>query len=429
MIRGTRRRGKYSIRESIKLNEDKMNKRGFLNIRIALSIALVLLLNISTTIAQRNADRFRDDLDVLKTDLPEKHINLFAKISKAEFEQRIEQIKMKADNLSEETFLNELLQLMVAIGDEHTSVFPPDFFSHALPISFTIFEEGIFVTSCTQPDLLLSELIAIDGTEIKTAIEGFKKIIPHENNSFFKTSLLYYVNNKYIIDGMDMNKSGDDVVYKLKKSDGTIDEIALNIGSDVDMQRAEQFSKIVSYPKRGNYNYSYDEVNSVLYFNYQNCKEDKNFPFEVFNDEMFQSIKANKPNKLVIDLRYNGGGNSAILKPFLTKLKDNYLNEKGRFYVLIGRMTFSSALLNAIELKQSYNAILVGEPTAGNVNHYGEIRSFTLPNTGMVVNYSTKYFKRLPNYEGAFIPDVIIRYSVENFKDCKDEALEYIYGQ
>lgn len=115
-----------------------------------------------------------------------------------------------------------------------------------------------------------------------------------------------------------------------------------------------------------------------------------------------------------------------MLQPFLDKLRTNYLNKEGSLFVLIGKNTFSSALLNAMDLKRNYNAILVGEPTSGNVNHYGELGGFALPNSMLVVLYSTKYFENWKGYEGTFIPDVEIEYSIDNFKNGIDEAIEYV---
>lgn len=170
----------------------------------------------------------------------------------------------------------------------------------------------------------------------------------------------------------------------------------------------------------------YNKEKNLIYFSYINCKEDANNPFEQFNKELFNAIKINNPDKLVLDLRYNGGGNSKILEPFLTQLKESYLNKRGKLYVLIGKMTFSSALLNAIDLKQNFNATLIGEPTAGSINHYGETRSFDLPNTKARVVYSTKYFEQWKGHDGALNPDIIVTYSLENFIKGKDEALEIV---
>lgn len=86
----------------------------------------------------------------------------------------------------------------------------------------------------------------------------------------------------------------------------------------------------------------------------------------------------------------------------------------------------ASALLNAFDLKKEFHSTLIGEETAGNLNHYGEIRSFTLPGCGAEVTYSTKYFENQPDAEGGLIPDIRISYSVHNFLQGKDEAIEAV---
>jgi hypothetical protein len=389
-------------------------------------IAISILLTGVTGYCQNKAEAYKADLDFLKSNLPQKHINLFAKISQSEFEKQISNIESKIDTLPEEEFLNELFQLMVAVGDEHTQINPLNLFSYTLPINFTFFKEGLFVTEATQPDLLLAQLKEINGMPVEKVMEKFKSIIPNYNQSFFQTILLFYINNTYILKGLRVTNSKELVSYTLEKPNGTRIILELKHGNKEKKLQPEQFSTLAAYNGTGNYQYTYYPDKNTLYFNYRNCKEDANYPFEQFNKELFESIATNKPKKLVIDLRYNGGGNSRILAPFLARLKTSELNSTGKLYVLIGKMTFSSALLNALDLKRNYNTILVGEPTAGSINHYGETRAFELPNTKATVVYSTNYFEQWKDHDGPLIPDILVNYSIENFKKGIDEAFEAI---
>jgi Peptidase family S41 len=75
------------------------------------------------------------------------------------------------------------------------------------------------------------------------------------------------------------------------------------------------------------------------------------------------------------------------------------LNRADVFYVLIGRRTFSSAMMNALQLREQTNATLVGEPTGGTPNSYGEVLSFRLPFSNLVIGYSTKYCELLPGQD------------------------------
>ena len=136
-------------------------------------------------------------------------------------------------------------------------------------------------------------------------------------------------------------------------------------------------------------------------------------------------IVGNKPQRLVVDLRSNTGGNSAILDPFIDRIKQSYLNSKGKLFVLIGKQTFSSALMNAVELKRGTYATLLGEATSGSVNHYGEVRGFKLPHTKIVIGYSTRYWENWKGYDGPLMPDVSISYSVKNYSNGIDEAMVY----
>lgn len=394
-----------------------------------LFITLTLLILTLNAYSQNQGDLFREDLEFLRVTLPSNHINLFAKISKNEFEERIEQIKSKVDILNEDTFHRELRELMVAIGDEHTRVEPVGFFSYTLPMGFTIFNEGIFVTEAVQSDLLLARLVKINGVAIEEVIQQFKKIIPSHNNSFFYTMLQFDINNTHSIKSLGLTDTKKEVLYTFEKRDNSLIEIKIELDPKAKTHKADQFSKILAHSDKKDYWYKYDEDKNLIYFNYMNCKDSKDNPFEQFNNELFELIETKQPTALILDLRYNGGGNSAVISPFLTKLKNSYLNKKGNLYILIGKMTFSSALLNAIDLKRNFKSILIGEPTAGSINHYGEIKGFTLPNTKTAVIYSTKYFEQWKGHNGSLNPDVTTSYSVENFNECKDEALEYIYSR
>ena len=67
---------------------------------------------------------------------------------------------------------------------------------------------------------------------------------------------------------------------------------------------------------------------------------------------ILDELKRDDIAKLIIDMRNNPGGNSAIMSGMITDLLANTsynqgFDQKGRLFVLIGRGTFSSAVLNS----------------------------------------------------------------------------------
>jgi C-terminal processing protease CtpA/Prc len=146
--------------------------------------------------------------------------------------------------------------------------------------------------------------------------------------------------------------------------------------------------------------------------------------------EVFDLVDRDPSTRLVLDVRFNGGGNEAILAPFIDAIKARQsLNTKGRLFVIIGRGTYSSALQNAITLRQETNAILVGEPTGGKPNHYGEVRRFRLPNVGLQIQYSTRYWLNYPGSDPLNLePDMTTGVTLDDLLAGRDPALESALG-
>lgn len=369
---------------------------------------------------------YLEDLKYLKDTLPKKHINLFAKISKADFDKNIAAIESRLIVPDEETFTAELFKLTVAIGDEHTHVERD--FTKVIPVRFNKFSEGIYVTATdtANADVLLYRLTGINGHSITEVTSRFKEIIQSENPSFFNVRFLHFINNPVILKGLHITGSTDQTTFDLTAANGkTIKRIIRSVaGKDArNLPLVEVKNRPLSPGKNENYWYNYDPKSGTLYFNYNKCQEQNLHPFSAFNDELFATIAKNRPQRLVIDLRDNSGGNSGILRPFIDRIQQSYLNSKGKLFVLIGRQTFSSALLNAVTLKQGTYATLLGEPTSGSVNHYGEVRGFKLPHTKFVIAYSTRYWETWKGHDGPLMPDVSITYSVKNFSKEVDEAM------
>jgi hypothetical protein len=161
-----------------------------------------------------------------------------------------------------------------------------------------------------------------------------------------------------------------------------------------------------------------------LYIQYNRCADDPNAPMAAFAADVLKSIDEQPPRRIVIDLRNNAGGNSQVLAPLVDGLAQRKDALAGRLVVLVGRHTMSSALMNAVQLRDRCAARVMGEPPAQRVNHYGEVRSFTLPASGLKVFHSTKLFRMEPGDASQMKLDVEAVASWADFISGKDPALE-----
>ncbi|MEO1655254.1 MAG: hypothetical protein AAFU64_17045, partial [Bacteroidota bacterium] len=188
------------------------------------------------------------------------------------------------------------------------------------------------------------------------------------------------------------------------------------------------------------FRYQFFKKDSILFVQYNSCwgqeleerfgdkEEAKSMPsFEDFKAKVFETIKTQAVKKLLFDLRFNGGGSSPQGTEFVEELsKIESLNQEGKLFVAISPHTFSSAVINAVNFRQLTNAILLGAPSGGSPNHYGEVRTLVLPRTKMEVYHSTNYFKYLEEDMAAVMPDKNIPIRFVDIAEGIDPIYEYV---
>jgi hypothetical protein len=170
-----------------------------------------------------------------------------------------------------------------------------------------------------------------------------------------------------------------------------------------------------------------EAAGALLFIQYNRCADSPELKIADFVRQTLAEIDVRPPRAVVVDLRYNSGGSSSLLQPLIRGLaKRKALNTPDRLFVLVGRQTFSSALMNAVEFRQTTKATLVGEPTGGRPNHFGETRTFTLPNSGMSIQHSTKYFRMQDKDDDALYPDVRVEVRAADYGAGRDPVMEEV---
>jgi hypothetical protein len=165
-----------------------------------------------------------------------------------------------------------------------------------------------------------------------------------------------------------------------------------------------------------NYWFTFIESSRTLYFAYNKCEEIPGRPFARFNDQLWSAFDTLAVERLVIDLRNNGGGSSNILDPFLAAAMARSARLGAiPLALIIGRATFSSGMMNAIALHEG-PVVSYGEPTGGSSSHYGQVGRMTLIQTGISLIHSTRYFSYPQLPPGSVLPDVPVPiYSADYF--------------
>src|SRR5690606_1821011 len=82
--------------------------------------------------------------------------------------------------------------------------------------------------------------------------------------------------------------------------------------------------------------------------------------FHRYFEKLFAEIDSTGIERLVLDLRWNGGGNTFLNAPLIEGiLRSEKFRKPGNLFVIVGRNTFSAAINTTVDLERRTSAILV----------------------------------------------------------------------
>lgn len=382
------------------------------------------------------AERWARDIDVLGAELPKRHKNLFFKVAEADFRKEVGSLRAALPSLDPDETLVRLLRLVASVGDSHTALgYRPQ---RGLPLMLYWFKDGIYVlnTTAEHKEVLDGKITALGGRPIAEVTAALASVTPHENGSQLKNLVPNFLVDTAVLHGLKLIPKADSASLTVTSETGQAVSVEMApvafSSKPAWLVGATDENATPLYLRKPRVFYWFEVLpgDKALYFKYNSCQEIPGRPFAAFVRELFAAVDAGPVERIVVDLRHNGGGNSAVFGPFLEELKKRpALLEKGRLAVIVGRRTFSSAVLNALDLKKAAPVVFVGEPSGGKPNHYGELQTLKLPESGLTVTYSTKFFQVVDGDPDSIIPDIVVEPTFADHRARLDPALAAALGR
>ena len=225
-----------------------------------------------------------------------------------------------------------------------------------------------------------------------------------------------------------------------------------------------------------NYDYQLFTDKSICYLQFNACANAQDNPFSTFLNDMFAKMDEEGIKTLVVDVQYNGGGNSqlcdelllhlfplnkrkffttylrfsdlmAAYNPRIAKVKkdwegDGHKDElyqmpapkipadyqqpklfEGQVVFVMSKKTYSSAGILLTDARDNHVGTIIGTTSTFSPSHYGEILPYRLPNTDVLGTISCKFFARP---DAASVDDTCMQPDVEVNLDNKDAAWQFI---
>lgn len=384
-----------------------------------------------------DAAAWRADLHALADALATRHKDAFTQVSREQFSAAVNDLDARIGNLSDAQVVLEFKRLVAMVGDAHTQLGDAKgrFNRPYFPFSVLLLGDGVYITATTpaQTSLLGKKIARVGSTPIDEVIAKLGAIIPHENDAWLRVQARMLLMSPDALQFVGVIDDPQQASFTLADEAGVENVVTLALmqpgerqSPDPRLAQNNLAPTLRQRPTGAIYASMMLPDSRDLYVWYDSCSDMQGKTVAKFAAETLDRIERDKPERIFIDLRRNSGGNSALILPLIKGLagRDD-LKQRGRLFVLIGPGTFSSGLWAAQDLRKSTSAILVGSPTGGKPNSFGEQRSVQLPNSGLTLFYSTKKWMRDPDGDpDSLEPDLLIEATYADLIGGKDAVLD-----
>ncbi len=407
---------------------------------------LILLLLGSGLRAEENKEiNWQEEIAGLRRELTTRHVDLFFNADSTLFYKGLDEVVKRAPGNSVLEVGMMLQQEVAKLGDANTRVNYNYLIDIHLILPFECywFEEGLYVTDYWKDYASLEgkRMVSINGFPIQEVIDSLSTLISGATPVRIQYEVTKMITWVQVLNYFGFASEAE-VEIGLEDASGLLSKELIRLPSP-ESERISIGPDPLPLGWQNTNTYFWDQYfpkNKLCFIQYNKCwsrEAEEDFgsgasalfmpSFRDFEKEVLKTVKKQEIEKLVIDLRFNDGGNAVQGSEFVSKLQKTKIGKQAEVYLIVGRKTSSEALINAFDVMEALSPVVVGEDTGGRPNHFGEVKRFVLTTSNLIVSYSTSYITLLEeNNPPALVPDIQTRQSFEGFMNGKDEAMEAI---
>lgn len=411
-------------------------------------LLLLTFLTFSISILAQDiptASEWQSDLRFLQHTVHKDYPFLFKKISTEDFDKNVEEFHKAIPTMQPHEVVAGFARMVSLFGYGHTDIglHRSPVKNHIVPLNLYWFNDGIFVEGAQKEyrEALGAKIVKVEGKAVKEVLEAVRPLLPVENEQYFKAYALDFLLVPEALHAQKVTKTLKKTVTLTLEKDGKTTEKAFEAVPSFRFPRryslttpGEEWLSVRDQSTTPLYLKNLDKIyffeylpeEKTVYVRQSQVQDETDDPIPAFYARVFDFIENNKVERLVIDVRLNGGGNNYKNKPVVTGIIEcKKINQPGKLFVILGRRTFSACQNLVNELDNYTNALFVGEPTSENINFYGDNRTVELPNSKIPVYLSFAWWQDKPQWENAdwLAPDIAVDMSFDEYRTNQDPVL------
>jgi hypothetical protein len=402
---------------------------------------------------------WRHDLDAIASDVVLLHPNPFKKISRLDFLREIDALMKQLPALTDEQRLVKAMKVVASIGDGHTQLEPTTAtFAYWYPIRLYEFTDGLFVTSAHKSvaDLAGAQVLEIGGKSWQQVILRARRLMGADNQ-FGSMERLFALHSAALMKGLGYAGTRGQLTFTFKLRNGKTVERTLQPSKSTDATfewrfRREMFG--LPFGSDSDWVSAYNDLPASAYETMDTLRPAhlidgrqylaRSIPaseayymradglddnFVAFIKTSLRAVDTLKPRRLLIDLRYNVGGDGSTVTAAIHEfIKREDTSPWKELYLLTSRRTFSAGVMLVDAFLDNVPVTIVGEPPGAPLNSFGDATTRNYPRTGLRLHVSTLWHQLGESNDlRTYIPvDIPARFSSTDYEAGSDPAVDPI---
>ena len=383
-------------------------------------------------------DGYRHDLRFLMHEAKRVHFDPFRKTPEAQLDSLAAALAADIPKLTDDEILVRMSAIVRRLGDGHTHV------RHngkpaRLGVHLHLFPEGLFIDAALaeHADLVGAKVLRIGNCSADEALALSEDITSRDNEMNLRAVSPRLLESPRLLRGLGIHDGDGPVPLEIEDAVGKTRRVELPIvnkrlGAKDYVYEVPGCDKRLPWCMRRRGKLYWFETlpdERLIYCQIDGIGNDPREPFDKFCKRLFEAVDGAEIDALVIDMRYNPGGNTFLNVPLIEGIiRCDKLQGPGKLFVIIGRRTFSAAQNTTSELERRTKAILVGEPTGSNPNFIGESIVIPLPYSGWITSQSDLWWQHsmAMDYRVWTHPQLYAPPTAEAMRAHRDPAMEAI---
>jgi len=354
-----------------------------------------------------------------------------------EFIDRMDMLKDGLATLTFEQIIFGIQYALNSIEDEGCNVIPfqKKLDVNVLPIKTYWFDDGLFICDSAKEysEYKGEEIIKINNVDLNEVYSKIGRFINTDNEYYRKYLFSIYSTMPSLLKAANLGESEQQVTLQFASGNEatiTAESVSEYIKLNRQLPNDEYFSATQKSHQGENYWHEYLPSTKTFFVQIQKViNNDSGDSFSTFVNSIETEITSKKANKLIIDLRYGGGGNGFKLKGFTDLLKDQTsINNEGNLFVLTSNATKGTLVELASILSLNTKAIIVGMPTGEGPNLVGDTKYIKLPNSEISISLTHTFWPTSwdSDKRTSITPDIPVSYSYEQHQKKEDPWLDAV---